>query len=384
MRTKHIYLSLLFGVTICVWTSAADDLQKKDIDSLLTVYTSSVYDDPQASIEFGLSVYKDQSNSVQTTIKALMLVSLAYTSQRDYQNALDYTIKAVELSEQVDNDPVLKINILLRTGVLYQQLKIFDKSMEVLDKAEQLCLVYPNRKEVASILGNIYIVKGFIYKDNLNCDIALVFFDKGISQYENREGYRGNMSIAYYNKGNCYTLLSQYGNAKNSFYKAIELAKLYKANSLISFAQKGLAEVYTLEGRYQEAIDLLQTALEQSRNVGDVILEQGIYKGLFENYLALNQWDEYQTNYDLYLKTQLVIKESERNSVSNSIDESFKSNSEELQVIKSNFSDYLTLTIIIVIFVIIGVIFFELRNRKIIKSLHNSVKMIQNNKQNKN
>ncbi|WP_179354664.1 tetratricopeptide repeat protein [Winogradskyella vidalii] len=384
MRTKQIYLSLLFGLIICVWRSAADDLHKKDIDSLLTAYTTIVYEDPQTGIDFGLAVYNDTSQPVQTTIKALMLVSLAYTSQRDYQNALDYTLKAIDLSEQVDNNPLLKINILLRSGVLYQQLKIFDKSIEVLDKAQQLCLAYPNQKEVATELGNIYLVKGFIYKDNLNCDIALSFFDKGIAQYVDREGYRGNMSIAYYNKGNCYTLLSQYGNAKNSFYKAIELAKLYKANSLISFGQKGLAEVYTLEGRYQEAIDLLQIALEQSRSVGDVILEQGIYKGLFENYLALNQWEDYQKNYDLFLNTQLVIKESERNSVSNSIDKSFQSNSEELKTIKSNFSDYLTLTIIIVVFISIGVIFFELKNRKTIKSLQNSVKMIQDHKQNQN
>ncbi|WP_179006740.1 tetratricopeptide repeat protein [Winogradskyella forsetii] len=383
MGFKQTYLFLLFNLSICVWNLAANNWQNKDVDSLLDVKSATIYENPNAFIEYGLSVFNDDTNSIITKINALMHVSTAYSSKRDYKKALEYSIIANELSEQVIDNPMLKINILLRTGILYQQLKIFDKSMEVLDKAEQLSIAHPNRKEVAFALGNIYLTKGFIYKDNLNCDIGLVFFDKGISEYEQIEEflYLGNLSIAYYNKGNCYTVLSEYGMAKNSFYKAIELAKIHKANSLISFAQKGLAEVYTLEGKYQESIDLLTDALEKSSEVGDIVLNHGIYKGLFENYLALNQWDKYQTNYDLFLTTQLAIKESERNSVSNSIVDSSKSKSEELQAIKSNFNLNLKIVIFLNVFFIVVIGYFEFRNRKIIKSLHNTVKTIQNTKQ---
>ncbi|WP_417197635.1 tetratricopeptide repeat protein [Bizionia sp.] len=379
MTVKQAYYVLVCVLFFSVHSVFAGDFQKKQVDSLLKANTNTVYDNPNASIEIGLSVYNDDTNSIKTKAKALMLVSLAYTSKRDYQKALEYTIKAEELSGQI-KDPILNIEILFRTGILYQQLKIFDKSIKFLDQAEELCLAYPEKDSIGIFLGNTYIVKGFIYKDNLNCDIALGFFAKGISEYEMLKGtrQRTNMSIAYYNKGNCYSMLSQYDKAKESFHKSIELAKIENANSLISFAQKGLAEVYTLEGNYAEAIELLHIALIQSKNVGDIILNLGIYKGLFENYLALNQWDEYQKYYNLYLKTQLEIKESERSSISDSIDENYKTYSEKHTETKNHYYNNIKLIFIAGFIVILSIIFIEIKNQKQIKSLKNDIETIQN------
>ena len=160
------------------------------------------------------------------------------------------------------------------------------------------------------------------------------------------------------------------------------MAKLDKANSLISFAQKGLAEVYTLEGNYQDAINLLQKALETSKNVGDLVLNLGIYKGLFENYLALNQWDEYQKYYDLYLKTQLAVKISERNSVSDSIDENSKLQNEKITVIQNQFQNRLKWIIVTVFIIGMIVVLLEIKSRKRIKILQKTVEKTQNLKSN--
>jgi tetratricopeptide (TPR) repeat protein len=362
-----------------MWHVMADDFQQKHIDSLLKASTNDVYENPNKAIELGLSVYNDDTYSIKTKTKAIMLVSLAHTSKRDYQKALEYIIKANEMSAQL-NDPALNIEILFRTGILYQQLKIFDKSIDYLEKTERLSLTYPYPDSVRRYLANSYIVKGFIYKDNLNCDIALEFFNKGIREYSklNKTRNNANLSIVYYNKGNCYILLSEYGNAKNSFNRSIAFAKLEQASSLISFAQKGLAEVYSLEGEYEKASHLLQSALKQSSEVGDLVLNLGIYKGLFENYLALNLWDEYQKYYDLYLKTQLEIKISERKSISASIDESSKAQKQNLTSVKHRFKNNIKWIIVVVVLISIIVFLTERKNKKIIKTLRNKVKTIQN------
>lgn len=352
---------------------------EKQIDSLLNASIRDIYDNPNASIKLGLSIYDNETTSLKTKIKALRLVATAYTSKRDYQKALEYTIITEEFSNQL-NDPVLNIELLLKIGNLYQQLKIFDKSIKYLDQAEQLCLSFHEKDSVRFFLGNIYLVKGFIYKDNLNCDIALSFFDKGISEYKKMEGsaIKNNLSIALYNKGNCYTLLSEYEDAKISFHRAISYAKSQNANSLISFAQKGLAEVYTLEGRYQEALNLLQIALKQSKNVGDIILNLGIYKGLFENYLAINNWEEYQKYYTLYLKTQTEIKKSERNSISDSISENSKVNIEKHQAIETSYHNYVKYIVVILILISTGIIFIKIKNKKTILLLQEKIKILQN------
>ena len=338
MRLKITYHFLLLLGVIYTLPLAAFQSQDKLGDSLVTEAVKAVFKDPNKAISSALLIYENDAYSKEIKTKALMVVSTAYSSKRDYKKALDYIIKANEFSDKIDNKK-LQIEILFRAGILYQQLKIYDKAIAYMEDVEKRCLNYRGSDEVGGVLASSYLVKGFIYKDNLNCDIAIEFFDKGLNEYERLGGQNHNRSIGYYNKGNCQILLSEYANAKESFNKSIELANLENASSLVSFAEKGMAEVYTLEGKYSEAVSLLQSALEKSKPVGDLVLNLGIYKGLFENYLALDQWDDYHKYYDLFLKTQLEIKKSERNSVSVSIKESSKILNEELNEIQSTFKN---------------------------------------------
>ncbi len=371
------YLLLICAFMTNVNTAIGQRPNSSQVDSLLSYGIKNIYENPDESIAVGMSIYDNPKNLKKKKIKGLMLVSVAYTSKRDYQKALEYINKANELSEG-QNDQVLQLEILFRIGTIYQQLKIYDKSIEFMEKVERLSLSFPVRDSVGIFLANSYIVKGFIYKDNLNCDIALEYFDKGIQEYENlKTEHNTNLSIVYYNRGNCYTLLSEYDSAKISFNKSIAFAESEKAKSLIAFAQKGLAEVYTLEGEYEKAIFLLQTAMEQSFKVGDLILNSTIYKGLFENYLALNQWNNYQKYYDLYVKTRLEITKSERNSISDSIEENSKSQAELIKNLQSDFSKKLNWAIAVIVLITLSVLFIERKNRKTIRSLKKRIESFQ-------
>lgn len=348
--------------------------QNKQVDSLLNDSKNRVYENPDKSIALGLSNFENTSNSLTTRTRALILVSLAYSSKRDYQKALEYIQRADKLSNELDNKK-LQLEILFMTGIIYQQLKIFDKSIEYMERIENIALTSIQGDSVGRFLANSYIVKGFIYKDNLNCDIALEFFNKGLREYGKLKhaNSNANQSIAHYNKGNCYILLSDYENAKKSFNQAIVFGNLEKANSLISFAEKGLAEVLALEGNHEQAIELLSSAYEGSEEVGDLVLNNAIFKGLFENYLALNQWDNYQKYYDLYLKTQLELKISERNSISDSIDTSTERLNEKLQVVQKNFNTTIKWIVAATIILLILMLLVHKKNLKTIKSLKKTV-----------
>ncbi|GGG39710.1 tetratricopeptide repeat protein [Bizionia arctica] len=379
MSIKFKYHLPFYMLFISIVSINATELQKKQVDSLLSAATKNVYENPNKTIEAALSIFNNTSYSIESRTRALIVVSTGYSSKRDYKKALEYIIKAKEFSSHLD-DKKLQIQILFMTGVQYQQLKIYDKSIESMEEIENRYLIYSERDSVTTILAASYLVKGFIYKDNLNCDIALEFFNKALNVYDGIGQNYHNRSIGYYNKGNCYIQLSEYSNAKQSFSKAIEFANLENATSLVSFAQKGMAEVLTLEGKYNEAVILLLEALNNSKNVGDLVLNLGIYKGLFENYLALNKSDDYQKYYELFLKTQLEVKKSERNSVSDSIKENSKNLNEELNHIKSQFRNRLNWIISIVILFIVIVILIERKNKKTINTLQKKVETIQNNK----
>ena len=128
------------------------------------------------------------------------------------------------------------------------------------------------------------------------------------------------ISIAKYNKGNCYILLTNNQLAIENFNQSYLAAKMLDAKSLQAFANKGIAQVYTLEGNYDGAIAKLSEALLLSNEVKDLVLNQEIYKGLSENYLATSQWEKFNIYHSKYQSIQKLIKESERKSISESLD----------------------------------------------------------------
>lgn len=355
---------------------------QKAKDSLLNSGFKDVYENPDKAIQIGQSIFDNTKSNIKLKIRSLILISTAYSSKRDYQKALEYSQMANELSANI-NDPILKIEIISKTGILYQQLKIFDKSIDFLDKAEEMCLAYPQKDSIQHILATNYIVKGFIYKDKLNCDIALLFFDKGIKGFEktNVANKQSSISIAHYNKGNCYILLSDYDAAKESFKASMEVAKKIKANSLLAFAQKGFAEVLTLEGKYTEAITMLKDAYTVAIGVGDLILNRTIYQGLSENYLALNDWNNYKIYYNLYLQTQTKVKESERKSIGKSINEMINVKNEALKKTITIYNDKINLLILSALVVILIFILMERKSQKTIKKLKTSIISLQKLKQ---
>ena len=367
---------MIFLITLTFKLNAQESIKK--VDSIIAAHILNVYENPDESINFGNSVMENNTYPDNTKARANMLISFAYTSKRDYRKALEYIIKSKNLSKNVKNRE-LQLEILFKTAVLYQQLKVYDKALEDIQKAEQIILTYPPTHSVYKNLPKYNILKAIIYKDNLNCEIALDYFDRALKLYEKYNiSNPANQSIAYYNQGNCYSLLSELNLAKSSFSKAISFAQKQNANSLVAFAQKGLAEVYFMEGDYQKAIDMLQQALDKNKSVNDMILNLGIYEGLFENNLALNKWGDYQKYYDLYLKTQKDIKQSERSSISDFMFENSEIKKEIINDMNSKFKTLIFSAITIVTFLFFIFLFKRNKNKKAINTLQNQISTFQN------
>jgi len=352
--------------------------QNKEIDSLFSAGNFAIYEHPDLTIKIGERIVQSQKENVRTTIRAFVMISDAYSSKRDYRKAVDYLIKAQTLSGQLD-DALVKIQILTKTAVQYQQLRIYGKAIRYLDDARVLITDYPLKDSVQSPLGTNYTIRGFIYKEQLDCNIAIDYFDKGMAEYSNLKTRlkNANLSIVSYNKGNCYILLSDIKMARKSFDAAIVYAKNIDAKSLYAFGLKGLAETYMLEGHYQEAITALTQAAKLSAKVGDLVLNRGIYRGLSENYLAINNWNSYYKFQNLYLITQNKIVASERKSVGISLNEQQKILDDSLEKTKQN---YLFLAIALLC-VLIAAVFFIFRNQQNAKKTIKDLKMaIKNHK----
>jgi tetratricopeptide (TPR) repeat protein len=188
------------------------------------------------------------------------------------------------------------------------------------------------------------------------------------------------LSIAYYNKGNCYLLLNNNKLALDCFKESVATAKEINAKSLEAFALKGSARVYTLEGNHGVAIKELTTALNLASDVNDLILNQEIYKGLAENYLAVSDMDAFKIYQSKFIKVQNLIKDRERISIS----ESLGVKAAELTTKRSELASKFYYLMLVLFLVLALVVFFFYvvikRKRKEIDAIKRQMHLLQNKK----
>jgi tetratricopeptide (TPR) repeat protein len=354
----------------------------KKLDSIIKVATNEIYSNPDHVIKVGEKVVEQSGDNVDYKIKGYKLISDAYSAKRDYEKSVEYLIKSSELLP-LSNDKLLNISIINKTGIQYHQLKVYDKAIQYLDQAEQLISEYPYKDSIHMELGKNYVVRGFIYKEKLSCAIAVTYIDRGIAELmkvKDKSESATKMSIAIYNKGNCYLLMNNNKLALENFEQAAKIAREANAKSLEAFALKGSAKVFTLEGKNTEAVGALNKALNLSSDVDDLILDQEIYRGLAENYLALNQLDQFKTYQLKFIATQKLIKNTERISVSESIGDKEL----ELKVKKAELSTkFYYLLLVLLLFLILIVLFFYViikRKKKEIETIKSQIYLLQNQK----
>lgn len=378
--SKSTFKWFIVMVSFLTMTSVYSQSNKK-IDSILKSGSNGIYNDPDQVIKIGRYVIQKSGDNINYKIKGYKLISDAYSSKRDYEKSLEYLIKATELLNESD-DKLLKINIINKTAILYHQLKVYDKTMQYLDQAEQLIAEYPIKDSIYIELGKNYSIRGFIYKEKLSCAIAIGYLDRAIAQFKKVDKIAGasKLSITYYNKGNCYLLLNNNKLALDCFKESVETAKQINAKSLEAFALKGSAKVYTLEGNNTEAISELKEALNLASDVNDLILNQEIYKGLAENYLAVNQLDAFKIYRSKFIEVQKLIKDRERISIS----ESLGVKATELATKRSDLANKFYYLVLVLFLVLVIIVFFFYvvikRKRKEIDASKRQIHLLQNKK----
>ncbi len=375
------YINLFLTVVIYVMTSSLYSQKSKLNDSIIKTCSIEMYANPDKVIFEGKKIVALSNTNVDYKIKGYKLIADGYSSKRDYEKSLEYVLKANKLLN-LSSNKLLKIIILNKLGIQYHQLKIYDKSIQYLDQAEELIMKYPFPDSIHTDLGKNFIVRGFIYKDKFSCDIAIDFFNRGIAELLKAKNKSDNaiVSIAKYNKGNCYIILSNNKLAKENFIQSIEAAKIINGKSLWAFGLKGLAEVYTIEGNYEEAISSLKLALVLSRDVNDLILNDELYFALSENYLALNEWDEFKKYHEKELYVQKLLKARERISVSESLGVKEFELKSKIAIETSNFYYMLMFLGVLFLLILLFYYLFFKRKTKEIVSIKNKINLLQNDK----
>jgi tetratricopeptide (TPR) repeat protein len=350
------------------------------IDSLLKKANFELYENPAHAIEIGQKILNAKNAKQVEKVEALLLISTGYSSERNYSRSLEYAVQAAQLIPQIDDDR-FKIIIYSRLGLQYQQLKIYDKAHSYLDKAIEISQQTKNLSNIHKLLGFNNAIRAMVYKEQMSCEIAQNYFNKSLYHYRKSEKESlnyANVSVIVYNKGNCFLSLNQIDSARICFTDSYDFASKIDANSLKAFAYKGLAEVNTLEGKYDNAIRLLLDASKMSQDVGDLVLNQGIYKGLADNYLVTNNIAQHEIYRRKYDQTTARIKNNNSKTINELILEVNSESDNEIAQVQSEALYYKIPLVILILLLLLALWFENRRYRKKFKILKAQREILEN------
>lgn len=349
---------------------------QSETDSLLRYATQQIYENPATAIKVAQELLNETDATADIKVEAILIISTAYSSKREYEKSMELALSAMDLLPKLKNEN-LKINLFNRIGGIYQELRISEKAILYLDKALESINKLPDGEEKSRNLGTNNLLRGFVYRQQMSCEIALDYFEKGIEEYKkipNIAGSNANISNSYYNRGNCFIDLGRINDAERSYLQSIEYAEKAGAITVIAFAQKGLAQVYTLQEENTKAISLLTDALHNSEKVGDKVLNRALYDALATNYLAIEDFE----NYSLYQhKNSIVHKQiikTERKTVDDSIKDLTDANLIKIETVQNRTK---TLQITLSTLILLALIFMIRHlflSQKRLKSLKNRLK----------
>lgn len=241
-----------------------------------------------------------QDKTSLTLANTLMNIGQSYGYLGYHEKSIEYFIKAIRKWEDLEDKTGLALAY-GNLGNLYYNLKEYSMSLEYYQMAQRFFTEVNNQKSLASILNNI----GLIYNNFGDNEAALEYFEsaKALSvQIDFKSGH----AFALSNIGRVNQDIEQYDEAIENFKAAIEIFKEINNKSAVSGRLNDLGEVYTLLGRFDEARAKLYEGLQIALEISDTERELISYKGLFEYYEAIK---DYNLSLDYY-KKYAALKDS--------------------------------------------------------------------------
>ncbi|HCN50636.1 MAG TPA: hypothetical protein DIT10_16365 [Chryseobacterium sp.] len=368
-----VLLYLFFGIAV--------ESQKISDSALMKKAGLEIYDNPDHTIEIGENLLK-KDNDIKTSIDIYMLLSTANIAKRNFDESLKYILKAKELSEKTNNAKS-QASVLISVAIQYQQMELFSKSLETLDEADHYLVKIPeNATEKYIETARSYAIRGMIYKSQSNPEIALEKFWISIQNFEKvpvKKTTYSNMSVVYYNIGYCYLSLDLIDKAQQAFLQSVNYAQRNHAKSLEAFALKGISEVYKQKHKNQAALDLLLKAEELCKNTGDIILNEGIYKEMADNYLAMGKQDLYRVYNKKYLEMSFKRKQNELASINRVIDNHNKETAVKSKKLSSSYQYIRIISIVLASILISILLYFIVKIRRQNKTFQKEIQHIIRN-----
>lgn len=346
MRVLYILLLLM-----CVEIYA----QTSDKNQQLELANNLIFNNPKKSAELSEKVFLE-SQDYHTKISALSKLVNAQMVLGNIKQVINNCALAIKMSKE-NNDKINQIRFLSMLGNQYQQLSMNNDAKKNLDDAENLINTIPLPADLQFIKGNVYNVKGIVFKSELNCEFAIKYFDKALEVYDKlpyADVIKTNKLLVEIQKASCLVSLANDKDAEQLFDKILKDNNTELGYNKY-FAITGLAEIYLRKKQLDRADKILSTVDVKNFNQYDPELSTYFYSLKAKNSYLKNNLKSYLFYFRKY--NQSLEQSSKIKNVT--IDRLIKNNTEEFhaQIKKKLIQNILLISILLVVSLTILVFF---------------------------
>lgn len=355
MRLLNI-LFLFVGLAVSAQPSGKDHQTEGAADL--------IFSNPEKSARISEKAFLDAKN-YNEKITALSRLVNAQMVLGDISQVINNCVKGISLSKE-KNDKINQIRFLSMLGNQYQQLNMNNEAKKNLDEAENLINAIDLPKDLLFIKGNVYNVKGIVFKNELNCEFAVKYFDKALDVYNklpSEDVVTTNKLLIDIQKAVCLESLGHSGEAE-SIYQMILKSNNPGIGYNKYFASVGLADIYLKRNEVDKADKVLQTINVKEFSSYDSELTGFFFKLKAQSSYLKRDSKSYLYYFERYNENLMQISKSQNQIISRLVKNENQNLSEESN--KSLMRNVVVFLILLILFSIFLMFFHHYLRKKAI------------------
>jgi len=329
--------------------------QKTEKDKQLEEATSLIFTNPEKSVQISTRMLQE-AKDYKTKIIALSKLVNAQMVLGDISQVIRNCNQGIEMAKE-NEDKINQIRFLSMLGNQYQQINMNADAKKNLDEAENLINATPLPKDLLFIQGNVYNVKGIVFKSELNCEFSIKYFDKALDVYNRlpaEDVTVTNRLLIDIQKAHCLESIGKIQEAEKLYNEVLDS----KDNGLgynKYFASVGMVDIYLKRKDLDRAEQVLKTINVKDFIQYDSELTSQYYRLMAQNSYLRKNFKSYLYYFDKYNGSLLQISKSQNEMIEKLV---IDDNANYIQ--KSNKAVMMNLIIISILIIVLSllVLFF--------------------------
>lgn len=209
-----------------------------------------------------------------------------HVSRSDWEEAIKFFEMSYELSEK-NNQPLGMADAERGIGYVHWRISEYEKAFEYLEKAMEYAINSEDKRNT----GLVHIEFGLVYSEVGNMDKSLSYFTSSLKYFNEIMDYE-QVARAYNNIGDTYMAKKEWEKALEYLDLCREAAEKLNHKQFIAWSKFNSGECLCNLGRTDDAIPMLEEALELLNSIDDIMGISYVYRNLGLAHRLKKNWDE--------------------------------------------------------------------------------------------